>query len=103
VLAVLARARSDGDTRLEELGIGFVPFSPLGKGFLTGKSDTETKFDSTDFRNTVPGFSPENRRANQSLIDVITSFAEQQKVTPTSGSWLATKLDSRFSWPSHEN
>jgi aryl-alcohol dehydrogenase-like predicted oxidoreductase len=67
---------------LEELGIGFVPFSPLGKGFLTGKIDAETKFDSTDFRNTVPRFSAENRKTNQALVDVIRSFAEQKKATP---------------------
>jgi aryl-alcohol dehydrogenase-like predicted oxidoreductase len=67
---------------LEELGIGFVPFSPLGKGFLTGKIDENTKFDSTDFRNTVPRFSPEARRANQALIDLIRKFAEQKKATP---------------------
>ena len=56
---------------LEELGIGFVPFSPLGKGFLTGKITPETKFDSTDFRSSVPRFSEENRKANQALVDVI--------------------------------
>jgi aryl-alcohol dehydrogenase-like predicted oxidoreductase len=67
---------------LEELGIGFVPFSPLGKGFLTGKIDENTKFDSTDFRNTVPRFSAEARRANQALIDLIGKFAEQKKATP---------------------
>ena len=67
---------------LEELGIGFVPFSPLGKGFLTGKIDENTKFDSTDFRNTVPRFSPEARRANRALIDLIGKFAEQKKATP---------------------
>jgi aryl-alcohol dehydrogenase-like predicted oxidoreductase len=67
---------------LEELGIGFVPFSPLGKGFLTGKIDENTKFDSTDFRNTVPRFSPEARRANQALVDLIGKFAEQKKATP---------------------
>ena len=64
---------------LEELGIGFVPFSPLGKGFLTGKIDAETKFDSTDFRNTVPRFSADNRKANQALVDVITAFAEKKQ------------------------
>ena len=64
---------------LEELGIGFVPFSPLGKGFLTGKIDAETKFDSTDFRSTVPRFSPENRKANQALVDLVSSFAEQKE------------------------
>ena len=67
---------------LEELGIGFVPFSPLGKGFLTGKIDSKTKFDSTDFRNTVPRFSPENRKTNQALVDVITTFAQTKKATP---------------------
>jgi aryl-alcohol dehydrogenase-like predicted oxidoreductase len=67
---------------LEELGIGFVPFSPLGKGFLTGKIDENTKFDSTDFRNTVPRFSPEARKANQALIDLIGRFAAQKKATP---------------------
>jgi len=67
---------------LEELGIGFVPFSPLGKGFLTGKIDENTKFDSTDFRNTVPRFSPEARKANQALVDLIGKFAAQKKATP---------------------
>jgi len=78
---------------LEELAIGFVPFSPLGKGFLTGKIDAETKFDSTDFRSSVPRFSPENRKANQALVDVITSFAEQKKVTPAqiALAWLLAK------------
>ena len=64
---------------LEELGIGFVPFSPLGKGFLTGKIDANTKFDSTDFRSSVPRFSPENRKANQALVDLVSSFAEQRR------------------------
>jgi aryl-alcohol dehydrogenase-like predicted oxidoreductase len=78
---------------LEELGIGFVPFSPLGKGFLTGKIDADTKFDSADFRNTVPRFSPENRKANQALVDVISSFAEQRKATPAqiALAWLLAK------------
>lgn len=67
---------------LEELGIGFVPFSPLGKGFLTGKITPETKFDSTDFRSTVPRFQEQNRTANQPLVDVITRFAKQKKATP---------------------
>src|SRR5258706_4308794 len=67
---------------LEELGIGFVPFSPLGKGFLTGKIDENTKFDSSDFRNTVPRFSPEARKANWALIDLIGKFAAQKKATP---------------------
>jgi aryl-alcohol dehydrogenase-like predicted oxidoreductase len=67
---------------LEELGIGFVPFSPLGKGFLTGKISEETQFDKSDFRNIVPRFSPENRKANQALVDLIGKFAEQKKATP---------------------
>jgi len=67
---------------LEALGIGFVPFSPLGKGFLTGKIDASTTFDSTDFRNTVPRFSEENRNANQALVDLIAKFAEQKNATP---------------------
>ena len=78
---------------LEELGIGFVPFSPLGKGFLTGKIDAETKFESTDFRNTVPRFSAENRKTNQALVDVITSFAQKKKATPAqiALAWLLAK------------
>jgi aryl-alcohol dehydrogenase-like predicted oxidoreductase len=78
---------------LEELGIGFVPFSPLGKGFLTGKIDTSTKFDSTDFRAIVPRFSEENRKANQALVDVITKFAAQKKATPAqiALAWLLAK------------
>jgi aryl-alcohol dehydrogenase-like predicted oxidoreductase len=67
---------------LDELGIGFVPFSPLGKGFLTGKIDEDTKFDNTDFRNIVPRFTPENRKANQALVDLLGKFAEQKKATP---------------------
>ena len=67
---------------LEELGIGFVPFSPLGKGFLTGKIDETTTFDSSDFRNTVPRFSPENRRANQAVVDVVGRIAAAKNVTP---------------------
>jgi len=66
----------------EELGIGFVPFSPLGKGFLTGKIDEKTTFDSSDFRNTVPRFTPENRKANQAIVDVLTRVAERKKATP---------------------
>jgi aryl-alcohol dehydrogenase-like predicted oxidoreductase len=67
---------------LEELGIGFVPFSPLGKGFLTGKIDETTTFDKTDFRNTVPRFNPENRKANQALVDLLGTIAAKKKVTP---------------------
>jgi aryl-alcohol dehydrogenase-like predicted oxidoreductase len=67
---------------LEELGIGFVPFSPLGKGFLTGKITEETKFDKTDFRNIVPRFTAENRKANQAVVDLIGKVAEQKKATP---------------------
>jgi aryl-alcohol dehydrogenase-like predicted oxidoreductase len=67
---------------LAELGIGFVPFSPLGRGFLTGKIDESTQFDSADFRNRLPRFSPEARKANQSLVDVLTALAAQKSVTP---------------------
>ncbi len=78
---------------LEELGIGFVPFSPLGKGFLTGKITPETKFDSADFRSQVPRFQEENRKANQALVDVITAFAQQKKATPAqiALAWLLAK------------
>jgi len=67
---------------LEELGIGFVPFSPLGKGFLTGKISEDTQFDKTDFRNIVPRFTRENRKTNQALVDLIGKFAHQKKATP---------------------
>src|ERR1700758_547793 len=67
---------------LEELGIGFVPFSPLGKGFLTGAINQDTQFDKSDFRSIVPRFTPENRKTNQALVDLIGKFAEQRKVTP---------------------
>ena len=67
---------------LEQLAIGFVPFSPLGKGFLTGTIKEDTQFDKTDFRNIVPRFTPENRKANQALVDVVTKFAQQKKATP---------------------
>ena len=67
---------------LEELGIGFVPFSPLGKGFLTGKINEDTTFDKSDFRNIVPRFTPENRKANQALVDLLGRFAHQKKATP---------------------
>jgi len=67
---------------LEELSIGFVPFSPLGKGFLTGAMTSETKFESTDFRNTVPRFSEENRKANQALVDLVKQIATQKQATP---------------------
>jgi aryl-alcohol dehydrogenase-like predicted oxidoreductase len=66
---------------LEELGIGFVPFSPLGKGFLTGAIKEDTQFDATDFRNIVPRFAPENRKANQAFVDVLADFAKQKKAT----------------------
>jgi aryl-alcohol dehydrogenase-like predicted oxidoreductase len=66
---------------LEELGIGFVPFSPLGKGFLTGKINESTTFDSSDFRNTVPRFTPENRKANQTLVDLVARIAAKKKAT----------------------
>ncbi|HEY5777696.1 MAG TPA: aldo/keto reductase [Terrimicrobiaceae bacterium] len=67
---------------LEELGIGFVPFSPLGKGFLTGKIDESTTFDSSDFRNTIPRFSPEARKANQALVNVVGQIAQRKDATP---------------------
>jgi aryl-alcohol dehydrogenase-like predicted oxidoreductase len=67
---------------LEELGIGFVPFSPLGKGFLTGKIDENTTFDSSDFRNVVPRFSPEARKANQALVDLLRTIGDRKNATP---------------------
>jgi aryl-alcohol dehydrogenase-like predicted oxidoreductase len=66
----------------EELGVGFVPFSPLGKGFLTGAINESTKFDSTDFRNIVPRFAPEARKANQTLADLLGEIAVKKKATP---------------------
>ena len=78
---------------LEELGIGFVPFSPLGKGFLTGKIDEKTKFDSSDFRNIVPRFSQEARKANQSMVDLLTKIATKKNATPAqiALAWLLAK------------
>jgi len=78
---------------LEELGIGFVPFSPLGKGFLTGKITADTHFDSTDFRSTVPRFNAENRKANQALVDLLTNFAQRMNATPgqIALAWLLAK------------
>src|SRR5213596_569058 len=67
---------------LEELGIGFVPYSPLGRGFLTGKMDENTTFDSTDFRNTLPRFTPEARKANRALVDLLGEIAKRKKATP---------------------
>ena len=67
---------------LEELGIGFVPFSPLGKGFLTGRIDETTTFDSSDFRNSVPRFTPENRKTNQAVVDLVRRIAAKKKATP---------------------
>jgi aryl-alcohol dehydrogenase-like predicted oxidoreductase len=67
---------------LEELGIGFVPFSPLGKGFLTGAISDKTQFDKSDFRNLVPRFSEENRKANLGLVEVLGEIARQKKMTP---------------------
>ncbi|HQZ63825.1 MAG TPA: aldo/keto reductase [Planctomycetaceae bacterium] len=67
---------------LEELGIGLVPFSPLGKGFLTGKIDESTKFDESDFRNSVPRFSAENRKANQAVVDILGRIADEKEATP---------------------
>jgi aryl-alcohol dehydrogenase-like predicted oxidoreductase len=81
---------------LEELGIGFVPFSPLGKGFLTGKMPADTTFDRTDFRSTLPKFSPENLKANHALVDVVTTFAARKKVTPAqiALAWLLARKSS---------
>ena len=78
---------------LEELGIGFVPFSPLGKGFLTGAITAETKFDSTDFRSIVPRFTEENRKANQALVNMLTTFAAKKKATAAQVAlaWLLAK------------
>jgi aryl-alcohol dehydrogenase-like predicted oxidoreductase len=78
---------------LEELGIGFVPFSPLGKGFLTGKIDESTTFDSSDFRNIVPRFAPEARKANQALVDLLRRIGETKKATPAqiALAWLLSR------------
>jgi aryl-alcohol dehydrogenase-like predicted oxidoreductase len=76
------RPEEDLMPTLEELGIGFVPFSPLGKGFLTGKIDENTKFDSSDFRNIVPRFTSEARKANRDLVDLLGRIAAQKKATP---------------------
>ena len=81
---------------LEELGIGFVPFSPLGKGFLTGKIDEHTTFDSSDFRNVVPRFTPENRKANLAFVDWLTTFAGRKSATPAAIAlaWLLAQKSS---------
>jgi aryl-alcohol dehydrogenase-like predicted oxidoreductase len=78
---------------LEELGIGFVPYSPLGKGFLTGKINEKTTFDSTDFRNQLPRFTPEARKANQALVDLLGQIAQRKKATPAqiALAWLLAK------------
>jgi aryl-alcohol dehydrogenase-like predicted oxidoreductase len=78
---------------LEALGIGFVPYSPLGRGFLTGKMDENTRLDSTDFRNNLPRFTPQNRKANQALVSLIGKIAEQKKATPAqiALAWLLAK------------
>ena len=79
---------------LEELGIGFVPFSPLGKGFLTGKIDEDTTFDSTDFRNIVPRFTPEARNANLTLVDLLRKLADRKRATPAqiALAWLLAQM-----------
>ena len=76
------RPEAEALPTLEELGIGFVPFSPLGKGFLTGKIDENTAFDSSDFRNILPRFTPEARKANQALVDLLGKTAERKRATP---------------------
>src|ERR1051325_3565812 len=80
---------------LEELGIGFVPFSPLGKGFLTGAINENTTFDSNDFRNIVPRFTPEARKANQAVVELLAGIAEQKKATPAqiALAWLLAQKD----------
>ena len=80
---------------VQELGIGFVPFSPLGKGFLTGKIDENTTFSEKDFRNTVPRFSADARKANQTLVDLVTRFAEQKNATPAqiALAWVLAQKD----------
>jgi aryl-alcohol dehydrogenase-like predicted oxidoreductase len=76
------RPEDDVLPALEELGIGFVPFSPLGKGFLTGKINETTQFDSSDFRNVIPRFTPEARSANQALVDLLSRVAQRKQATP---------------------
>jgi len=85
---------------LEELGIGFVPFSPLGKGFLTGAINENTQFDSTDFRNIVPRFSEENRKANQVVVDLLKSIATEMSATPAQVALAISPktLDCTYSW-----
>jgi len=73
---------SEGLPTLEELGIGFVPYSPLGRGFLTGKIDENTKFDGSDFRNSLPRFTPEARKANQALVDLLANIGQRKRATP---------------------
>jgi aryl-alcohol dehydrogenase-like predicted oxidoreductase len=86
---------------LEELGIGFVPFSPLGKGFLTGKISEDTKFDKNDFRNIVPRFAPEARKANQGMVDLLRVIAERKKATPAqiALAWLLAQKPSNVPIP----
>ena len=78
---------------LEELGIGFVPFSPLGKGFLTGAISQDTQFSSGDFRNVAPRFSAENRKANQALVDVVSAFAQKKHATPAQIDGLGARAE----------
>ena len=89
---------------LEELGIGFVPYSPLGKGFLTGKIDAKATFDSSDFRSTLPRFTPEALEANQALIDLLGSIAERKKATPAqiALAWLLARKPWIVPIPGHE-
>jgi aryl-alcohol dehydrogenase-like predicted oxidoreductase len=86
---------------LEELGIGFVPFSPLGKGYLTGKIDENTSFDSSDFRNTVPRFAPEARKANRALVDLLNGIAQRKNATPAqiALAWLLAQKPSNVPIP----
>jgi len=82
ILHVVERTRKRSHPHARGTRIGFVPFSPLGKGFLTGKITEDTKFDKNDFRNIVPRFTPEARKANQALVDLLAKFAQQKKATP---------------------
>ena len=101
VFALVARARAEVLPTLEELGIGFVAFSPLGKGFLTGAINETTTFDSTDFRNIVPRFTPAARQANQALVDLLKQLAKTKKATPAqiALAWLLAQNHGSFRSP----
>ena len=90
---------------LQELGIGFVPYSPLGKGFLTGKMDENTKLEKNDFRSSLPRFTPEARKANQVVVDLLTRLGEQKKATPAqiALAWLLAESLGSFRFPAQPN